>query len=96
MKTLFALLLAAAACGVEQKSADQKAAVAECSYALPADSTELEVQSALADIEAGRLDPCAGALRSTAFRAELEGIDRDAAGRYLLRLRIFQQRTYEF
>ncbi|MGZ6142065.1 MAG: hypothetical protein ACXWLM_01945 [Myxococcales bacterium] len=92
MKTLFAsLLVAAAACG-GQKSADQKSALAECTYTMPADTSPAELRQAIADAQSGLLDPCSGAVDLRSASVELAGIDFDDQDwRYVLRFRVFQR-----
>jgi hypothetical protein len=84
-----ALVAGLAACG--DQSANQAATqgahteLAECSVAMPANSTALEVQRAIAAVLAGRLDPCNGAVDLKGTSAALLRID----GEDDLSIRIF-------
>ena len=68
--------------------------VAECSYSLPEDSSELAVRKAVNAVLDGTRDPCGGALPDRdGFHAELIRISREAPGRIVLvfRLRWFYE-----
>jgi hypothetical protein len=76
-----ALVAGLAACG--SQSANQSATqgarseVAECSVAMPANSTALEVQRTVDAVLAGKLDPCSGAVDLKGGSAELLRIDAE-------------------
>lgn len=83
------LVAGLAACG--SQSANQSATraarteVAECSVAMPANSSALEVQRTVDAVLAGKLDPCDGAVDLKGTSAELLRID----GEDDLSIRIF-------
>jgi hypothetical protein len=72
----------AAACGDQSANhsatqAGQSSEVAQCSLAMPANSTAVQVQRTVAEVLAGRLDPCSGAVDLKGTSAELLRIDAD-------------------
>jgi hypothetical protein len=93
MKSLFALLLvAAAACGPDQKANLLNAETAECSYRLPATTNSASIQRTLEDVDAGLIDPCAGALaQRQLYTASLVRIDQGDGADHFLVL-VFQMR----
>lgn len=77
-----ALLAALVACGdqVTNQQATRVAPaeeVAQCSLAMPANSTALEVQRAVNDVLAGKLDPCGGTVDLRGTSRELLRIDAE-------------------
>ena len=77
-----ALLAGLVACGDQatNQQATQAAPaeeVAQCSLAMPANSTALEVQRAVDDVLAGRVDPCGGTVDLLGTSREVLRIDAE-------------------
>jgi hypothetical protein len=64
-----------AACG-GATSANSRATETECSLALRASATAVEVQQAVNDVLEGRIDPCGGAVELRSSNVSLARIDR--------------------
>jgi hypothetical protein len=79
VSALFAGLVACGDQATNQQAAQAAPAeeVAQCSMAMPKSSTALQVQRAVEDVLAGRLDPCGGTVDLKATSRELLRIDAE-------------------